>query len=226
MNLPAWLKWSAAGAAAYFGVLRPLHLRWGTTGAERRRKWPGDELLPHPQVLAMHGITIAAEPAAVWRWITQIGQDRGGFYSYTALENLFGARMRNTERLIPAWAERRPGESVWMAPPDRFGGNARMIVARAEPGRALVLVSPGDWPRVRNGETARECVWSFLLEPADGGGTRLLMRQRNGARPWIGGEFLTGRLQNLLFWEWAHFIMELGMMRSLKRLAEGGSAEG
>ena len=46
-----------------------------------------------------HAITIRAPVEEVWPWLAQIGQDRGGFYSYEWLENLAGCEMRNADRV-------------------------------------------------------------------------------------------------------------------------------
>jgi len=82
---------AAAGAgalAAYVLAVRPWHLRWGATDEEVSRPMPGDELVAHPNVLSTHAITINAPVEEVWPWLVQIGQDKGGFYSYSWLENL------------------------------------------------------------------------------------------------------------------------------------------
>ncbi|MCL4292379.1 MAG: hypothetical protein KJ056_05045 [Acidimicrobiia bacterium] len=47
------------------------------------------------------GITIDAPAAAVWRWLVQIGADRGGFYSYDRLENLFGLGIHSADEIVP-----------------------------------------------------------------------------------------------------------------------------
>jgi hypothetical protein len=146
----------------------------------------------------------------------QVGRDRGGFYSYTWLENLMGADIHNVYRLIPGLGERRPGDTVWMGPPDRFSGQARMIVAKVVPERAMVLVMPGDAERVFGGGQAKQGVWSFVLDPLDGNaGTRLVMLS-------LGAAALTPlrRAAELTFWEPAHFVMERRMMLTIKRLAE------
>jgi len=49
----------------------------------------------------------------------QIGRDRGGFYSDTWLENLVGTDIHNVDHVIPALPDRRPGDTVWMAPAER-----------------------------------------------------------------------------------------------------------
>ena len=81
---------AAAGvilAAAYVSVIRPRHLRWGATQADLDREWPGDAYCRATAHQAMRAIEIDAPVEAVWPWIVQIGQDRAGFYSHTALEN-------------------------------------------------------------------------------------------------------------------------------------------
>lgn len=51
---------------------------------------PGDETVANPGVRQTRAVQIDAPAHATWPWIAQIGQDRGGFYSYEWLENLAG----------------------------------------------------------------------------------------------------------------------------------------
>jgi hypothetical protein len=196
-----------AAAATYWSIVRPWHLRWGATEAELSRRWPGDELVPRPRIRAVRAVTIAALPDRIWPWIMQVGRDRGGFYSYTWLENLIGADIHNISRLMSGLPERQPGDTVWMGPEERFGGQARMIVAKVVRERAL-------------GEgRANEGVWSFILDPLDRDRTRLIMLS-------LGAEAASPfrRVADLVFWEPAHFIMERRMMLTIKRLAENTPA--
>ena len=39
-------------------------------------------MVPDPGLQTTRAVTIAAPPEEVWPWLAQIGQDRGGFYSY------------------------------------------------------------------------------------------------------------------------------------------------
>jgi hypothetical protein len=152
----------AAAAGAYWLALRPWHLRWGATDAEVARRWPGDELVVDPSTRAVRAVTVNAPAADVWPWIMQVGRERGSFYSYTWVENLIGADIRNVDQLLPGLPARRAGDTVWMGPRDRFRGMARMIVAKVEPSRAMVLVPPteGVLP-----EGTAEGVWSFSWSP-------------------------------------------------------------
>jgi len=71
-----------AGTAIYALVIRPWHLRWGAELEDEKRPLPGDELLPKDGTQILHAVTIDAPVEEVWPWLAQLGQDRGGFYSY------------------------------------------------------------------------------------------------------------------------------------------------
>lgn len=143
-----------AAVTAYATLVRPWHLRWGATDADVTRPLPGDEL-SHGRGRSTRAITIDAPPDEVWPWVAQIGQDRGGFYSYAWLENLAGCRLRNADRIHPEWQQRALGETV------RLHWSSGLEVNLFEPGRALGLEGWG----------------TFVLEPLDDGTrTRLLVR--------------------------------------------------
>jgi hypothetical protein len=76
---------AVGAAAAYILAVRPWQLRWGTTGQDRAVTLAGDDLIANPDLLATRAITVHAAAEQVWPWIAQLGQDRGGFYSYDAL---------------------------------------------------------------------------------------------------------------------------------------------
>jgi hypothetical protein len=130
----------------------------------------------------------------IWPWLLQLGQGRGGFYSYTWLENLVGCRMQNSDKILPQYQGLQAGDPITLhprVPPLR--------VTRLEPERALVL-----------GDT-----WAFVLEPLDSSMTRLIVRTR--------GRYAPGLL-NFILWrilyEPAHFLMERAMLLGIKARAE------
>lgn len=220
-----WLKRSvlivllvlAIPAFIYHFGLRHWCLHWGTTAAEAHGTLPGDELFPSYTGEATHAITIHASPDKIWPWLMQIGQDRSGFYSYTFLENAFGCDMPKVEQLVPGWKPRTPGETVWFCNPKRFNGEGKMIPAVVETDRAFAMVSVADWQRIQSGNRAHDAIWSFTIEPAANGQSRLIARIRNGPPPTLGS-----RLMGRLFWEPAHFVMEQKMLRTIRDLAERG----
>ena len=80
----------------------------GLTADERTNALPGDDLFASPDLEAMRAITVHARPDEVWPWIfAQMGQGRGGLYSYDALENLVSAAIRDPgQRCSPSSSTR------------------------------------------------------------------------------------------------------------------------
>jgi hypothetical protein len=115
--LRPFLVLGAAFPWAYALVIRPWHLRWGATDEEVEKPLPGDELVPEPVIESTRAITVHAPVEAVWPWLAQLGQDRGGFYSYEWLENLAGAWMRNALSIHPEWQHREVGRPCSCTPP-------------------------------------------------------------------------------------------------------------
>jgi hypothetical protein len=218
MKKPAKLLF-AGGAVlgawgAYEYVLKPRMFTWGATEEECARTWPGDEFTPHTRGVCTRAVTINATPEQIWPWILQTGQDRAGFYSYTWLENLFRAKMRNTYELVPAWQDRRVGDDLWLAYKKNYGGLARMTIARLDPFRAMVTVAHDDRESALQAQWAPHGCWNFLLHPVDARHTRLIMRSIMPERATLLDHV------NELFFDPAHFIMERKMMLNVKRLAE------
>lgn len=160
----------ALGAGAWWAARASA--RFGLTRSQAEISLPGDLILPGARVVADRAILIRATPRAVWPWLTQMGQDRGGFYSFTGAENALGCRIDDVRELRAQWASRPVGDQVFLAP-----GTA-LRVAVAEPGRALVLTSEGGrLARAGRGSTPFDFTWAFVLLP-EGGGTRLHVRER------------------------------------------------
>jgi hypothetical protein len=136
-----------ATAAVYLGWIRPWMRGWGATDDELEMALPGDDELANPSVQQTHAVAIDAPAHAVWPWIAQLGQDRGGFYSYAWLENLAGCRMRNADRIHPEWQQR--AETVLLHP------DAGLKVLRFDPDRALVL--EGGWALVVQPDGPERC---------------------------------------------------------------------
>ncbi len=187
-------------------LARPWQLNWGTTPAERAAWLPGDDLVHDANYRMDRAIVIDAPADSVWPWLVQIGQDRAGFCSYDHLERLFGADIHNADRVHPEWQVRQAGELVRAVQPDylggRFGSELAWRVAGVVPGRAIVLRRWG----------------AFVLVPVDANTTRLHIRLRGEGTP----SFFSSQLApaDLLVFEPAHFIMELGMLRGIRRRAE------
>ena len=197
---------AAALGVEYIQRVEPWMLHWGATDAEIDAELPVDELVEPGARSITRAITVNAPVEDVWPWLIQIGQDRAGFYSYTWLENLVGAGMRNASSVRPEWQSREAGDSVWLASERRYHDRGRQVAALVEPETALVLVSPADWRRLQQGARARGA-WSFFLAPSGDGRTRFIIRSSGGPV----GSHVFGAL---------HFLMEQKMMRGLRDRAE------
>lgn len=198
-----------AGAATIAALLvRRTLLRLGSTPAEHAGPHPGDDLVPDAHVVATRGVTIAVPRARVWPWICQIGQDRGGFYSYDAIENLMGFDIHSVDHIVPEWQHVRVGDEVGLEP------GVRLRVARVEPGRHLVL--SGRVPMGRVTIPARFS-WAFVLLDGPGGTTRLLSRARYAHERWWSPLCVEPS-------EMISSVMTGGMLRGIRRRAEGSAA--
>ena len=62
----------SAATVAELGLIY-LGQTYGSTPEERRMSIPGDEIVPDPEVVTNHAITINAPPEAVWPWLVQTG---------------------------------------------------------------------------------------------------------------------------------------------------------
>ena len=81
-----------AGAMLIYAALslasRRWHRTWGATSTEVSEPLPGDALIPNADLQTTRAIEIAASPAEVWPWLVQMGQGRGGLYTYEWIEKL------------------------------------------------------------------------------------------------------------------------------------------
>jgi len=71
---------SAAAACAL--LVRRRQLASGATDEESHGQLAGDEMIETSHLTATRAITIRATTDNVWAWLAQLGQGRGGFYSY------------------------------------------------------------------------------------------------------------------------------------------------
>ena len=199
-----------AGGAIYALALRPWILRWGATTAEVARSLPGDLLVPHANSSATRAITIQAPPERVWPWIVQIGQGRGGFYSYAWLENLVGCEIVNAETIHPEWQDLKLGDAVRLHPkmpaiPVAIveGNHALVLGGKDDPEHHIPLVS-----------------WAFVLEPVSGDATRLLIRWRSRTPMTVYDLVFSKYLLEPI-----HFTMERRMMLGIRERAEAGRSQ-
>jgi hypothetical protein len=197
----------SAAAAGYVLLGRQWLFHWGATSIEAREKLPGDDLLADADLTATRAITIRCPTEQVWPWIAQLGQGRGGFYSYDRLENLVGCDIHSANRIVPEFQNVEVGDEVRLAP------EVGLRVTALETGRTLVL-SGG--VTIGHSDPPYAFTWSFVLRDAPGESTRLIVRERYFYKsPWA--RLLVEPVEAV------SFLMSQKMLRGIGDRAESGA---
>ena len=193
-------------------LVRARYNRWGATWAETAAPMPGDDLVPDPDLGYTRAVTIEAPVDRVWPWLAQIGQGRGGLYSYDRLENLVGCRIRSAETILPDHQRLAAGDLIRLGPQ----GYPCFIVHSVAPAKSLVLLGADPKPphaAPATNDPAGAATWQWVLRPASKGtATRLIVRQRLAFPP-----------RARAMWrivEPIGFVMERRMLLGIKRRAE------
>jgi hypothetical protein len=202
----------ALGVVAALGASRAWLREWGASPEEAAGALPGDRLVPEPADQTTRGVTVAAPPDAVWPWLVQMGQGRGGFYAYDAVEHLLGMRTPSATEIVAEHQSLRAGDEVRMTPDPWLSSLAGRFfsVVEVDPRRSISLLQ-----RRPSGELIG---WTFALRPC-AEGTRLLVRTRRS--------HLDAPARRLA--QWAELtllgpgeaLMERAMLRGVARRAEG-----
>lgn len=164
-------------AAGVLYAARRYFRDWGTTKAESQDVLPGDERVRPPMLRTTEAVTINAPAEQVWPWLVQMGQNRGGLYSFAPVENAFGLQYRNADQVHPEWQHLEADDEIrlvpkgWMGLPD--GLTARVVTVLD--GRAIVL-------RIDALRRVWDVVWSMHLVPCGDDQCRLLIRWRLALR--------------------------------------------
>lgn len=199
----------------YSTLVRSWMRNWGASEDVVKTKLAGESAAVTPQYQSRRAITINAPADVVWRWLMQIGQGRGGFYSYDWLENLFGLDIHSADRIVPEFQNLGLGDFV-AAEPNHVAG---WRVTEIDPPRSLVLTVSIEQPASTDAPpldpNAFSGVWIFQLNTIDKSSCRLIAD--------FSADFESGPLPAALpalLLEPVHFIMERKMLIGLKERAE------
>lgn len=207
--LGAW----AVLLTGFLSIARPRYRTWGATAQEIERQLPGDRIAPAHATQETRAITIRAPIDQAWPWLAQIGQYRGGFYSFDQLENAVGCEMPTVDVLTPAHQVWQVGDSLWMYGRDKANGVGFAVLRKLVPGRALAFSTTA----TGSPKGQVDGSWTFVMEPLDAGTTRFLIRGRGPA-----DRSVAWATFDRLIFEPMHFVMERRTMLGIKQLAEGG----
>ncbi len=233
---------TAAGAAAVAVVAADRYAReWGVEPGEAAADLPGDDLVPGPDRVMTHGITIDAAPSDVWPWLLQMGYGRGGWYSYDAID----MRGRSHDTIVPELQALAVGDILPTHPDGGF------VVRHLEPERALVVYvdsgmgeawaeaararreggAPGDETPAnlraaggfmeRGGLDDFQGSWAWVLSDLGAGRTRLVERFRVR----VAGERSPGSRLGMPLVGFGVFVMLRRQMLGLRARAEATARE-
>ena len=211
-----WENVSGAGSIIFniaVPWLRDWRTGWGASPEEIKRYLPGDELIAEPVWSYTHAITINAPQTAVWPWIVQIGQNRGGFYSYQGLENLMGCDITNADQTINEYQSMRPGDEIYLhpeVPPLKVSSLRRYY---------WFVLRGSEFDSEANlkfDESPVKTTWTFYLQKIDNQTTRLITRGRYSYPCSI----LNNLSYGTVLLEPIAFVMEKKMLQGIKTLAE------
>lgn len=178
----------------YSWVIRPWQLTWGATSEEVASILPGDEYLTSPNYYATRAITINTAAEKIWPWLIQMGDKRGGWYTYDFFEN---RGIPSVKKIIPKYQHIALGDKVSMA----------FWVKDFRKDKWILLEGNGEQGKI---------TWLMLLNPIDKNNTRFITRlriQRYNSK-------LIERLGHLVF-DAGEMFMTRKSMLGLKKRAEG-----
>ena len=170
---------------------------WGTEPAERKLEFPCDGLIAEPDQTLFRGVTIAAPPPVVFRWLCQL---RAAPYSYDWIDN--GGQC-SPAKLTPGLEKLAVGQDVMRI----------FVLSSFEKDRHLTLRLKQNR---RASATFGDLAVSYLIVPSTPGGlsSRLLVKLTVKSRSGFYGKLMSVVLP------WGDLIMMRRQLLNLKRLSE------
>lgn len=174
---------------------------WGTEPHERALDFPCGRFVPRPDDALYRGITIAARPGVVFRWLCQL---RVAPYSYDWIDNL---GRRSPRRLIAGLDELALGQEIM---------RDFELVDFARGQHLTARIKPGSLARRVGGEVA--VTYRTIAQGARGCRlvVKLVARYPRGVAGWLARALLP----------WGDLIMMRRQLLNFKELAEQTAAEG
>ncbi len=177
----------------YDHFFKPIIATWGATKEEASMSMAGDD--KYLTETSTRAILINASKSDVWKWLIQLGADRGGFYSYEFIEEAMGYKTRHQNLIKPEFKKIAAGDLIRGSIDEKSSlipYNFRVLYVK--PDETFVLDKWG----------------TFLLYGVNSGQTRLIIRTQEVKNPY---QWLTVPL---------HFIMERRTLIGIKARAEAG----
>jgi hypothetical protein len=185
--------------AIYDHFLKPIITTWGASEKEVTMRMAGDDKTL--TILSTRAILINASKSDVWKWLIQLGADRGGFYSYDFIEKAMGYKTRHQDFIKPEFKEIIVGNLIRGSIDEGSSiipYNFRVLYVQPE--ETFVLDKWG----------------TFLLKEVDSRETRLIIRTQEleSSNQWM-------KIANYIERPF-HFIMERRTLMGVKARVEAG----
>lgn len=183
----------------YGVLLKPVITTWGASEAEVSMPMAGDD--KNLTITATRAISIDTSKSEVWKWLVQLGADRGGFYSYSFIEEALGYESRRLDAITPEFKEIKVGDLVRGSIDEKKSiAPYNFQVLYVKPGESFVLDNWG----------------TFLLTEVNSQQTRLVIRSQESASKRGWSKFASYIEVPL------HFVMERRLLMGIKARAEAG----
>lgn len=196
--------------------LKGFRSRWGMSQAELVHPFPADEFVPEPKSSFTHGVIIQAPASDVWPWIAQIGQGKGGFYSYEALENITGLNIYNADKVLTQFQNPQLGDLVG------FGPNDANPIVYCEAGKGMAIENCYDFdakkpfdPKLSTPSNILHLTWLWYVEAIDAKTSRFISRNRVNYTATAKNNFMFNVLMEPVV-----FAMDRKMCLGIKKRAE------
>lgn len=189
----------------YILFLRNFLLHWGSVKEEVNKYYAGDSILLKPDYESTLAVTINKSPSAVWPWVAQMGLNKAGFYSYTWLENIFGCKLYNADRIHAEWQNPKAGDYEPVCVSAEKNNMKGWTIIAVIPNKALVYKSSTD----------SSWMMGFYIDSVNEHTSRLITRMR-----YITPKHFWMYITDKVWMEWAHCIMQKGSINGIKKRAE------
>lgn len=179
--------------------LKPIITTWGASEKEISMPMAGDDKAL--TITSTRAISIDASKPDVWKWLIQLGADRGGFYSYEFIEKALGYETHHQDLIKPKFKEIVVGDLVRGSINEKSSlipYNFRVLYVKPE--ETFVLDKWG----------------TFLLKEVNTRQTRLIIRTQEveASNQWL-------KVANYIAVP-LHFIMERRTLMGIKARVEAG----
>ena len=188
----------AVQLSVYFAFLERHVSTWGATQQEASMQMAGDYMTPY--ITSTRAIDIDAPKSDTWRWLMQLGADRGGFFSYYFIEKAMGYISRDPEIVEASFKDFKAGDII-RSSIKKTSIPFNFSVLSVLPEESLVLENWGTFKVVSLGENK----------------SRLIIRTHGKEHSNI-----LLRMADKCFGTPSHFLMERRTMMGIKARAETG----